>query len=92
VFRFRGFDAFLELVLLTGLLLNLLAGFAILRRRARLFAMIVAGLDLLAFPFGTALGGVYPDRVDPGRHGGAIRRNRRMKPVRNPSYASEPCL
>ncbi len=35
---------------------NLVSGFMIQRRRARVFSLVVAGLNCLAFPFGTILG------------------------------------
>jgi hypothetical protein len=35
---------------------NLLSAIFIQQRRARMFSLIVAGLDCLCFPFGTALG------------------------------------
>ena len=39
-----------------GMLLNLLSGFCLLRRTHRIFSLIVAGLNCLHLPFGTALG------------------------------------
>lgn len=35
---------------------NLISGLCILRRRARIFSLIVAGFDCMGFPFGTTLG------------------------------------
>ncbi len=37
-------------------LLNLMAGWGLLRRRWRVFCLVVAGVNCLGFPFGTALG------------------------------------
>jgi hypothetical protein len=37
-------------------LANAISGWAILQRRARVFSLIVAGLDCAFFPFGTTLG------------------------------------
>lgn len=42
--------------ILTAGLANLASGFCIWKRRARVFSLIVAGLNCLCFPFGTALG------------------------------------
>lgn len=44
------------LVLGVSLLLNLTSGLFLLKRRQRLFSLIVAGLDCLHVPFGTTLG------------------------------------
>jgi hypothetical protein len=35
---------------------NLISGWCIMKRRGRIFSLIVAGLNCLCFPFGTALG------------------------------------
>jgi hypothetical protein len=35
---------------------NLVSGWLILKRRARIYSLVVAGLDCLCFPFGTVLG------------------------------------
>ncbi len=43
-------------MMLAGALLNLLAGNFLRKRRARLFCMVVAGLDCLQVPLGTVLG------------------------------------
>jgi hypothetical protein len=41
---------------LASLVLNLASGICIHTRRARLFSLIVAGINCINFPFGTALG------------------------------------
>jgi hypothetical protein len=43
-------------IFLIGLGLNVLSGLFLLRKTNRLFSLIVAGLDCLQIPFGTALG------------------------------------
>ncbi|EEF57491.1 hypothetical protein [Pedosphaera parvula] len=43
-------------VLIIGSLLNLLSGFFLWRRKHRMFSLVVAGIDCLQIPFGTALG------------------------------------
>jgi hypothetical protein len=43
------------MIVLSGLA-NVLSGFFILKRRNRIFSMVIAGLNCMAFPFGTALG------------------------------------
>jgi hypothetical protein len=53
---FQWFYAFMGAMILGGGLANLISGFCILRRRARLFSLVVAGVGCLFFPFGTALG------------------------------------
>ena len=35
---------------------NLISGWCILKRRARIFSLVIAGIDSLCFPFGTTLG------------------------------------
>lgn len=53
---FKWFYLFFgTLVVLHGAM-NTLAGWLISRRRGRLFTLIVAGLNCIMFPFGTALG------------------------------------
>lgn len=53
---FRWFYLFMGVVFVIGALLNLLSGLYLRRRRARLYSLIVAGLDCVQFPFGTVLG------------------------------------
>jgi hypothetical protein len=43
-------------VMLTASVCNLLSGIFLIRRRYRLFSLVVAGLDCLQVPFGTILG------------------------------------
>jgi hypothetical protein len=43
------------MIVLSGVA-NLLSGLFILKRRNRMFSMVIAGLNCMAFPFGTALG------------------------------------
>lgn len=45
------------MVLLIAGLVNLLSGLFIRKRRHRLFSIVVAGMNCMAFPLGTALGG-----------------------------------
>jgi hypothetical protein len=47
---------FFGVLLLTGLVLNVLSGFFLWRKRNRLFSLIIGGLNCLQIPFGTALG------------------------------------
>ena len=51
-----GGYAFGAVVILTGGVLNLLSGLFILKRRRRMFSIIVGGLNCLHVPFGTLLG------------------------------------
>ena len=53
---FKWFYIFFGTCIVTGGILNLLSGWAILRRRARIFSLIVAGIDCAVIPLGTALG------------------------------------
>jgi len=53
---FKWFYAFFGVMILGCGLANLGSGLCILRRRARIFSLVVAGISCLAFPFGTALG------------------------------------
>jgi hypothetical protein len=47
---------FVGLLLASACLLNLLSGFFLLKRRHRVFSLVIAGLNCLQIPFGTALG------------------------------------
>jgi hypothetical protein len=53
---FVWFYVFMGVIFLIGLGLNALSGLFLLRKTNRLFSLIVAGLDCLQLPFGTALG------------------------------------
>lgn len=53
---FVWFYVFGGAVLLLGLILNVMSGIFLLRRKHRLFSLIIAGLNCLQIPFGTALG------------------------------------
>jgi len=53
---FKWFYACMGVMILGGGLANLISGWCILRRRARTFSLVVAGVGCLFFPFGTALG------------------------------------
>ena len=48
--------AFALVVIVTGTVLNLLAGIFIRKRRHRMFSLVVGALNCLHVPFGTALG------------------------------------
>ena len=43
-------------LIVVGGVLNAISGWCILKQRARMFSLIVAGVDCLMFPFGTVLG------------------------------------
>jgi hypothetical protein len=47
---------FMGFLLVIGCLLNLLSGLFLLKRRHRVFSLVIAGLNCLQIPFGTALG------------------------------------
>jgi hypothetical protein len=53
---FKWFYAFMGTMTVGAGLANLISGFCILRRRARTFSLIIAGVSCLGFPFGTVLG------------------------------------
>lgn len=53
---FKWFYAIMGVFIVGGGLATLISGVCILRRRARIFSLIVAGISCLGFPFGTALG------------------------------------
>ncbi len=53
---FIGFYLVFAIVFLVGMLLNLLSAFFIRRRQHRFFSLVVAGVNCLQVPFGTALG------------------------------------
>ncbi|MBI2518565.1 MAG: hypothetical protein HYV95_16945 [Opitutae bacterium] len=53
---FQWFYLFFGTVIVLHGVMNTLSGWLIFRRRGRMFSLIVAGLDCLMFPFGTALG------------------------------------
>ena len=53
---FKWFYVFFGVVIVTLGLGNLLSGWCLLKRRARMFSLVVAGVNCLGFPFGTALG------------------------------------
>jgi hypothetical protein len=53
---FRWFYIFFGGCIVTAGLLNAISGWCILQRRARVYSLIVAGLDCAMIPMGTALG------------------------------------
>lgn len=53
---FQWFYLFFGTMIVSSGLMNLAAGWGILRRRWRVFCLIAAGVNCLGFPFGTALG------------------------------------
>ncbi len=53
---FQWFYVIFGACLVTGGVLNVISGWAILRRRARIYSLVVAGLDCAFVPLGTALG------------------------------------
>src|SRR5689334_23330525 len=53
---FQWFYLFGGFMIVSAGICNLLSAIFIQQRRARMFSLIVAGLDCLCFPFGTALG------------------------------------
>jgi hypothetical protein len=52
----NGFYLFFGFVLATACVLNVFAGLFLRQRNHRIFCMVVAGLNCLQIPFGTALG------------------------------------
>ncbi|SPE61462.1 conserved membrane hypothetical protein [Verrucomicrobia bacterium] len=53
---FIWFYLFMGVLFLTGLVLNVLSGLFLWRKRHRIFSLVIAGLNCLQIPFGTALG------------------------------------
>jgi hypothetical protein len=53
---FRLFYAFFGVFIVGGGALTLASGICIARRKARVFSLVVAGINCLMFPFGTTLG------------------------------------
>lgn len=53
---FQWFYVFFGAFILTGGVTNVISGWMILKRRTRVFSLIVAALDCMVFPFGTCLG------------------------------------
>lgn len=53
---FRWFYLVMGILILVGGAANLISGFCLLRRKARIFSMVVAGLNCFMAPFGTLLG------------------------------------
>lgn len=53
---FKWFYLFMGACIVTMGVANLISGWCILKRRARMFSLVVAGIDCMGFPFGTALG------------------------------------
>jgi hypothetical protein len=53
---FVWFYLFMGLILLAVLVLNVLSGIFLRQKKYRFFSLIIAGLDCLQIPFGTALG------------------------------------
>jgi hypothetical protein len=57
LFPFIGWIyVFAAVMIVLGMVLNVLSARYLARRRARVFSLVVAGLDCLQMPFGTALG------------------------------------
>lgn len=53
---FVWFYVFMGVIIVIGFALNLMSGIFIRQRRHRIFSLVIAGLDCLQIPFGTALG------------------------------------
>lgn len=53
---FKWFYLFAGSFIVSAGLANVISGFCLLKRRAKLFSLVVAGFNCLGFPFGTALG------------------------------------
>lgn len=53
---FKWFYLFMGVMIVVSGAANVISGFAIRARRWRIFSMVVAGINCLFFPFGTALG------------------------------------
>ena len=53
---FQWFYAVMGMFVVAAGVLNAISGWCILKRRGRMFSLVVAGIDCLMFPFGTALG------------------------------------
>jgi hypothetical protein len=53
---FKWFYLFFGLVLLAGIIMNVIAGISLARRRNRLLCLITGGLNCLHMPLGTVLG------------------------------------
>lgn len=53
---FVWFYLFMGAVMLIGCLVNILSGVFLLKKKHHLFSLVVAGLNCLQIPFGTALG------------------------------------
>lgn len=53
---FKWFYLFFGSCIVVHGLLNALSGWLILQRRARMFSLVISGLNCIAFPFGTTLG------------------------------------
>jgi len=53
---FKWLYAFGAAIVIGGGVVNLISGVMIQKRRARIFSLIVAGLDCFCFPFGMVLG------------------------------------
>lgn len=53
---FKWFYVFAGVMIVVGMALNAVSGWCIARRQARTFSLVIAGLNCLQVPFGTALG------------------------------------
>ncbi len=53
---FKWFYFGMGVIVVANGVANLVSGFMIQQRRGRVFSLVVAGVNCLAFPFGTALG------------------------------------
>lgn len=53
---FRWFYVVMGCAMVIASVANLISGICLLRRRARILSMVIAGFDCMGFPFGTVLG------------------------------------
>lgn len=53
---FKWFYVGMGMLVVANGVANLVSGFMIRQRRGRVFSLVIAGVNCLAFPFGTALG------------------------------------
>lgn len=53
---FKWFYLFMGIILVAASILNIISGVFLRQRRHRMFSLVIAGLDCVQIPFGTALG------------------------------------
>src|SRR5436853_6703755 len=53
---FKWFYLFMGVIFVLGSILNIISGVFLRQRKNRMFSLVIAGLDCLQVPFGTALG------------------------------------